>query len=212
MPDVKQEALPAPIRAGRRVVIAPDAAPLEVGPEEVVVRLPPRPGAAFGVHESTRACLAALETCLRPGDTLLDLGTGGGVLSIAGVGLGARWALGLDINPAAVETARENVRLNGVSGSVRVEYGSLSDVTANRLDLPDTTFDVVVANVLPHVLVDFMRAGLARVLRPGGRLIMAGMQQAQMLIIAGVTPAAGLEEIERCEVGQWPALIMRRQG
>lgn len=205
-----EDVMPAPIRAGRRVVVAPDLEPLEARPEDVVVRMPPRPGATFGLHDSTRACLAALEDTLRPGDRLLDLGTGGGILALAGVGLGASRALGLDIDPAAVDTARENARLNAMSDRVRVEYGSLADVLSNRLGLPDPTFDVVVANVLPHVLLDFIRAGLTEALRPGGRLIAAGMQQTQMLVIAGVIPSAGLVEVGRRIEGQWPALVLRR--
>lgn len=200
-----------PIRASKRVVVTPALQPAPADPGDVVVRLTPKLAFGSGAHESTRASLAALEEHLRPGDRMLDLGSGSGILSIAAIGLGASQGFALDINPAAVDTARENVRLNKLGDRVRVEVGSLADVLSNRFGLPETTFDLVTANILPHVLLDFIRQGIAQVLRPGGRLIVAGMQQEHVRYIARVLPATGLEEVDRRDEGQWPALVLRRK-
>ena len=105
------------LRVGRRIVIVPAWEAYAPAPGEVVIRL--EPGMAFGtgLHPTTRLCLEALEAHLAPGCTVLDVGTGSGVLAIAAAKLGARSVLALDADPVAVSVARENVALNGVAGT-----------------------------------------------------------------------------------------------
>ncbi len=131
------------------------------------------PGAAFGtgLHPTTRLCLLYLEKLLQPGMSVLDLGTGSGILSIAAVKLGASSALALDTDPQAVRAARENTRINGVDKYIRVRRGTLS-LRARRLYR--SSFDMALSNITARAISD-LSEGFARVLKPGGILIVSGI-------------------------------------
>ena len=104
-----------PLPIGERLLVCPSWEKADPG-QRVLLSLDP--GMAFGTgsHHTTRMCLELLEAHVRPGDTLLDLGCGSGILSIAGVLLGAAHAIGVDIDPVAERIAGENAALNGVQG------------------------------------------------------------------------------------------------
>ena len=114
-----------PLRTGSRTVIVPTWRSYDPSPGDVVIELDP--GMAFGTghHPTTTMCLAALEELVSPGCSVLDLGCGSGILSIAAAKLGASGVLALDIDATAVETAAANVRQNGVEAAVTVDEGTL---------------------------------------------------------------------------------------
>jgi ribosomal protein L11 methyltransferase len=114
------------LRVGRRIVIVPEWEAYTPMPQEIVIRL--EPGMAFGtgLHPTTRLCLAAIETHLPCAASVLDVGTGSGILSIAAAKLGAASVLALDADPVAVAVAAENVARNGVTGLVTVRHAILS--------------------------------------------------------------------------------------
>ena len=133
------------LRVGIRIVVCPVWEQHETAPGEVVIMLDP--GASFGTghHPTTRLSLELLERRVRPGCSVLDVGTGSGILAIAAAKLGATSVFGFDTDPLAVRMARRNVRMNTVQSQVRVLRGSLP--------LPGrAAFDVVVANITPVVL------------------------------------------------------------
>ena len=120
------------------------------------------PGMAFGTgtHATTKLCIPALEPRLRRrGLSVLDVGTGSGILSIAAAKLGAGEVLGLDIDGVAVRAARENVRQNGVSDIVRIRKGRIGDIRRK--------FDIDVANI-DHKSLRRMRIPLLRHLKTQG--------------------------------------------
>ncbi|MDH7485726.1 MAG: 50S ribosomal protein L11 methyltransferase [Anaerolineae bacterium] len=121
-----------PLRVGQRLLITPSWLTPEAAADEVVIALDPGMAFGSGLHPSTRFCLMLLEQHLRPGDTVLDLGTGSGILAIAAAKLGAASVLARDIDRLAVQIAQENVERNGVGAIVRVEAGSLP-VPGSRL-------------------------------------------------------------------------------
>lgn len=132
------------------------------------------PGMAFGTgtHETTQLCAQALDALLevRPIENLLDVGTGTGILSIAAIKLGAQKATGTEIDPVALQAARENADENGVG-----------DAFVDTLKLPDhwgPSFDVVVANILAEPLLS-LAENIVGALRPGGKLILSGLLEAQ---------------------------------
>jgi len=136
-------------------------------PPAVAVSLDP--GVAFGTgsHPTTQLCLRWLERQVRGGETILDYGCGSGILAIASMKLGAAWACGVDIDPAAVRAAKENADRNGVCCEFSV-------------DSPSRAFkvDIVVANILANPL-KLLAPLLADHVRPGGRIALSGILERQ---------------------------------
>lgn len=132
----------------------------------IALRLPASRAFGTGSHESTRLALAALEEEVRPGASVLDAGTGSGILALAAVALGARFAVGFDTDLDAVFVARENARRHSFGPRVAFFAGPAA-ATASK-------FAIVVANLLPGELLPLLSALSAR-LEPGGRLILSGI-------------------------------------
>lgn len=205
------------LRIGSRIVIVPLWEEYSPAPGEVIIRL--EPGMAFGtgLHPTTCLCLEALETHLTPGCTVLDVGTGSGVLAIAAARLGARYVLALDADPVAVDVAQENIMWNDVADQVTVRRGSLSggDIVPRHftmdgdLELLDTgRFDLVLINILAPVIVR-MAPALAARCASGGRLIVAGLIESQEGSVVRALQAQGLQVIERGLEKDWVSLVAR---
>jgi ribosomal protein L11 methyltransferase len=190
-----------PVRATDRMVVGPPWAEMEAGPGGMVIVIEPKMAFGTGRHESTRLALKALERVVRPGDRVLDLGTGSGVLSIAAARLGAR-CLAVDVDPVALDNARENVALNGVADRVEVVCGSLDAVR-------EAGFDGIVANIQTSVLVPLL-GDLRERLRRGGRLILSGIldrEEAQVREALRRTAWGGPEVIRE---GEWIGVVAER--
>ncbi len=159
------------------------------------------PGVAFGtgVHETTVLCLRALVK-LAPGKTVLDVGTGTGILAIAAARLGAARVVALDLDPAAVGVARDNVAQNGVQDAVSVLQSDLVAAVSGT-----GTFDVVVANLLAG-LVERLLPEVSRMLPPGGRLLASGLVQSQAQRVADAMRRHGFADIEEERIGDWVLL------
>ncbi len=150
------------------------------------------PKSAFGTghHPTTTLCLEAISRLraggsLRPGQTFLDLGTGTGILGLACVKLGLM-GLGLDIDPLAVDNARENLALNNISGGFAVEAGSVERAQGRR-------FDLVIANILAGPLTELARP-IMDCVRPGGALILSGFLGVQTPALEAAYAALGAPE------------------
>ncbi|GBC84227.1 Ribosomal protein L11 methyltransferase [bacterium HR11] len=157
-----------PIRVGRRWIVRP---PWREARPEDRTRLPiliePRRAFGTGLHETTQLMLRWMETLDLEGRTVADVGTGTGVLSIAAARAGAVKVYALDIDPEAVEEARSNVRLNGLTDRIECLVGSFEK-------LSDGSVDILLANLELEPLIEAVPAA-ARVLRPGGVWIVSGI-------------------------------------
>ena len=189
-----------PLRIGRGIVICPTWRECETEPGDAVVRLDP--GMAFGTghHPTTRMCLELLERAVSPGDRVLDLGCGSGILSIAAAKLGAAAVLGFEIDGAAVKSARANVDANGVGDRVEIIHGTLPSAKA-----PPQAFDLALANISARVVED-MAERLADCLAPGGTLIASGVIEAHLDGVTAALESAGATVRERTMDGDWGAL------
>lgn len=192
-----------PLRVGRRLVVAPAWLAPEAAPGDVLVRLDPGMAFGTGTHPTTQLCLAALEDCLGPGQTVLDMGTGSGILAIAAAKLGAASVLALDTDPVAVNVARENVVANGVGEIVKVEAGSL----ARALEMGN--WGLVICNILSSVIIELLDEGLAGAVAPGGTLVLSGILESQAGEIKQAAQKAGLKVMEQRQSGEWVAVIGR---
>jgi len=194
-----------PLRIGQRLVITPSWLTPEAAPGDVVIELDPGTAFGSGSHPSTHLCLTLLEQYLRPGDTVLDLGTGSGILAIAAAKLGADFVLARDIDPIAVRVARENVEHNGVAHLVQVEEGSLPAPGSE----PEA-WNLILVNILAEVIMKLLGQGLAALLAPGGRLILSGIIEPRAPEVEVALQARRLTIIERLEEGDWLAFLAER--
>ena len=201
-----------PLRAGRRLMIVPAWLNPPLQPDDIPIRLDPGMAFGTGTHPTTQLCLAAIERHLRPGQALLDLGTGSGILSIAAAKLGAGPILALDIDDEAVRVAAENTAANGVAGNIVVAKGSLAEVLNGQYGEQWKQAPVVVANILAHIIVVLLNQGLADVLAPGGLLITSGILDTQAFQVTGACRAHGLTVVAQEQSEDWVAVLARKDG
>ncbi len=156
-----------PVQVTRKFVVKPPWSKVRLKKGQIPIEITPGMAFGTGMHATTKLCLHALEALLKiKGLSVLDLGTGSGILSIAAAHLGAKEVLGVDVDGVAVDIARENVRKNGVSDIVKIRKGRLGDIQER--------FDVVVANIDLRSLRR-MRFTFFRHLRSRGCLILSGI-------------------------------------
>ncbi len=192
------------LRVGRRLVVKPPWLEYTAQTDDLVIELDP--GLAFGTghHPTTRLCLEGLERLVRPGDSVLDLGVGSGILSIASVKLGATSALGLDVDPIAVTVARRTCKANGVSPAARAAEGTLPHSLAKP-----ASFDLAVANISARAVLNSAQQ-LHRCLRPGGKLIASGFLHEQAPEFLAGIEGSGLALVARRHLDDWAALVFER--
>ena len=195
-----------PIRASRRFVTVFSEKEYTPEPGTLPIILGPQLAFGGGFHETTQLCLAALEETLRPGASVLDLGTGTGILAIAAAKLGAASVLAVDILPEAVAAANENVGLNGMATVVRVEQGSLDQALHPPGEALPRQFGLVVGNLLAPIIMDMIGQGLVRTLTSKGVLILSGLRLSQQTEIGGALRKSGMEVTEVQPSGDWVCL------
>jgi ribosomal protein L11 methyltransferase len=207
------------LHLGNRTVIRPSWREYAPQPHEVVVELDPGMAFGTGLHPTTRTCLLALEESIRPGDRVLDVGAGSGILSIAALKLGAASVLALDVSTVAVEATRANAAANGVADRIDARLATLEGAAGEPyFPLPPDvsplgpeigTYDVVVANIIARVIAQLAPA-LARATRPGGTLIASGIIAERRAEAEEPLRAAGLTDLSELIEGDWVTLVGRR--
>ncbi|HXE80945.1 MAG TPA: 50S ribosomal protein L11 methyltransferase [Vicinamibacterales bacterium] len=186
------------IRIGRIIVAPPWDVPQPVGGDELLVVIRPSTGFGTGHHATTRLGLRLLQDMDCAGKRVTDVGTGSGVLAIAAARLGAADVLGIDVDPDALENARENVELNGADLPIRL-------VQADGRE-PQRPADIVCANLTGAALTASASALIAQTV-PGGRLMLSGFQHHECEAVLGAFGPASCENVETEE--EWVAAVVR---
>ncbi len=191
------------LRIGEHLVIKPTWLELDPGPDDIVIELDP--GIAFGTgyHPTTDTCLQAMEQHITPGMTVLDLGTGSGILTIAAIKLGAELVTALDIDTMAVTAARRNFRRCRISKQVRLGKGSVPHPTAGA-----GQFDLAVANISARGVADRCPFILTA-LKPGALFIASGLLDAQKDEVASVAEPLGFTLESEWPQEEWTTLLYR---
>ncbi len=190
-----------PFRAGKRLVIKPSWEGWDAQPGDLIIELDPGMAFGTGTHETTAMCVEMIEKHYR-GGSVLDVGTGSGILAIAAARLGAKDGLGVDIDPMAVRVARENVEKNGLSGVIDIREG---DLVAG---LDDVTCDFAVANILADVIA-LLAAPLRRHLKPGAIFVCSGILKEREDDVKQALSENGYALFDRLQKGDWVALASR---
>ncbi|MBI2845501.1 MAG: 50S ribosomal protein L11 methyltransferase [Chloroflexi bacterium] len=171
---------------------------------KLVIRLDPGMAFGTGLHPTTRLSLLALQQHLRPGDEVLDMGTGSGILAIAAAKLGAKRVLALDLDPVAVKVARENLLDNNVQDVVNVAEGSLPTLADND------QFHLILVNILADTIRQMLGDGLANHLRSEGWIIASGIIRGQEQELTSILKVKGFHRIRERKRGDWLALIAQK--
>ncbi len=199
-----QAALPA-VRVGDLVIAPPWDVP--DAPAASLVVITPSTGFGTGHHATTRLCLRMLQALDVAGRSVLDLGTGSGVLAIAALRRGAARAAGVDCDPDALASARDNIARNGVSDHVTLHRADLADLTDTGL----APADIVLANLTAGVLVRHADAIRALAV-PGGTLVLSGVMTDQADAVVAVFEADGVRRlVSRESEDEWVALVLKNE-
>lgn len=162
------------------------------------------PGAAFGTgtHATTSLCLQILENHITAGSTVLDIGCGSGILSIAGVLLGAKSAVGVDIDAQSVKVAKENAEINGVSDKTEYLVGDLADKITDK-------YSVVCANIVADVIIKLLE-NVADFMEDGAVLITSGIIDIRKADVVNGFKRFGFKIIEEHTKDNWYAFVCRK--
>ncbi len=212
----KQHFHPVPI--GKRLLIIPTWMDFAAG-ERTVVKIDPGMAFGTGTHPTTQLCLGILEDLLDPHligtlaegksqQMMIDLGCGSGILGIAAVKLGVSYALGVDLDPEAVESARQNSVVNDVGNHLDFFVGSLAEIKAGSFPIKRAT--LVVANILAPVIVRLLAAGLNDIVATHGKLILSGILEQQAADVEAAVRASGMHLKGKRQDGDWLALIVEQ--
>lgn len=169
---------------------------------EIVIRLDPGLAFGTGTHATTRLSLQGLETYIRGGETILDVGTGSGVLSIASSALGAGEIHAFDLDEVAVRSAKENVKMNAYAQNVSVSANDL----LKGIEIPA---DIVVANILAEIIVPLIPDAW-RLLKPNGIFITSGIIEAKKELILSELETQGFTILQVLQMKDWFAIVAQK--
>lgn len=192
-----------PVKISEKITITPtweDYQP--VSSDELIIELDPGMAFGTGTHPTTVLSMQALERYLKPNDTVIDVGTGSGVLSIASALLGAQHVSAYDLDEVAVNSARINTKLNKVHDKIQVKQNNL-------LDHIDEKPDLIVANILAEIILRFEKDAY-QLLKPEGIFITSGIIQAKKEQVRQALIDAGFRIIEINQMEDWISIIAQK--
>ncbi|NFT91321.1 50S ribosomal protein L11 methyltransferase [Clostridium botulinum] len=183
-----------------RIVVKPMWEEYSPKNEELVIELDPGMAFGTGTHETTRMCVKALEKYVEHDSTVFDVGCGSGILAIAAAKLGAKLALGVDLDPVAVESAKENVGLN--------DLDNIEILEGNLLDVIDGKADIVVANIIAEIIC-ILTDDVSKALNKGGLFITSGIIHERVEMVTSKLDECGFEVMEVNKDGEWNCIVAK---
>ena len=193
-----------PFYAGTHLVVKPTWEAFTPSPGDRIIEIDPGMAFGSGTHETTGMCISLLEETICGGETVIDVGTGSGILAIASALLGAGHVCAVDIDPDAVRVAKENVEHNHVEDVVTVREGDLLKQT-------DETCDICVANIISDIIISFASPLKAHI-HAGGLFICSGIVRERTDEVRNALLNAEYEILKEEHRGEWTAFLCRRNS
>ena len=185
----------------------------EVKPEDrdkMIIHIDPGTAFGTGMHETTQLCIRQLKKYVTKDTELLDVGTGSGILSIIALKLGARHAVGTDLDPCAVPAVEENKEVNGIPvEAFDMMIGNIIDDKEVQDRVGYEKYDIVTANILADVLVPLTPV-IVHQMKPGAVYITSGILDVKEEVVKEAVVAAGLEVVEVTHQGEWVSVTARK--
>lgn len=200
-----------PFRVADDIIIKPTWETLEEKKEnDLVIEIDP--GTAFGTgsHETTKLCIQGLRKYITDETVLLDVGSGSGILSIIGLKLGAKSALGTDIDPNAIHAMYENAEVNGITEEeFVVKIGNIIDDQTLQEEVGMEKYDIVVANILADVIIP-LSAEIGKHLKKDGLYITSGIINMKRDEVKEAIEKNGFTIVEENEMGEWVSFVAKK--
>ncbi len=192
-----------PIRLGDHIVICPGWLEYEKQPDDKVIEIDPGMAFGTGTHETTGMCAALIEKYVQPGQRVIDIGTGSGILAIVAAHMGAKEVLATDLDAVAVRVAAENAALNGFGDKIDCRCGDL-------LDVVDVSGDVVIANIIADVILMLAKPVRERIV-PNGVFICSGIAIDRREDVRRALLENDYEILDEPVKGEWAAFAARKR-
>ena len=198
-----------PLTVGEKILIVPEWETAENTDGKVVFTINPGMSFGTGTHQSTQLCIESLEKHIKPGDSVLDLGCGSGILSIISMLLEADHALAIDIDPNAAKIARENAEKNNIdpqkyqtaAGNILTD-GSVKELVARE------QYDIILANIVADVIIGLC-GDAKKALKQGGVFITSGIILERIDDVVSALENTGFEIINIAKKGEWASITAK---
>jgi ribosomal protein L11 methyltransferase len=197
----------APIKVGKKLMIVPSWMKVE-DPTRIAVKINPSMAFGTGTHPTTQLCLEHFEKYILPGQPVIDIGCGSGILSIAAIKLGASHVVAVDVDNAAVKNTQSNAEMNGVLDKIETGMGSVGEALGMSYSLHQAP--MVVANILATILTRLLNEELAALVAPGGTLILSGILDTQFDALDYEARKFGLKLLEKRTKSDWVSPVYRK--
>lgn len=190
-----------PFKFTDKIVIKPSWEEYIAQEDEIVIEMDPGMAFGTGTHETTKMCAVLGEKYIRDNDKVLDLGCGTAILGLLAVKLGAASALAVDIDDAAVKTARQNIDNNGETNKIQVMRCALNGVT-------EGTFDMIFINIIADVIIDISKE-IKKYVKNGTNIILSGIIKDRKTEVKSKYLDLGFILVEELNMGEWEAMVFR---
>lgn len=194
-----------PVKCGEHIVIVPMWEEYDAAPDDVIIKMDPGMAFGTGTHETTRLCLALMEKHLREDMTVMDMGTGSGILAIYAAKLGAKKIDAYDIDPVAVRVAKENFAQNGVSDKI---FCDVSDLMENAKKNTEK-YDFVCANIVADIVIRLSEC-MGDYVKKDGLCAVSGIIESQAERVKNAVCGKGFVLIDETKENDWCAFMFKK--
>lgn len=198
-----------PIKIGEKLLILPSwLNQTDEDRNRIIVKIDPSMAFGTGTHPTTQMCMSLSEEFCQPGMDVIDVGCGSGILSVAAIKLGAKKALGVDLDYVSVVAAKNTAELNSVHKKLEVGLGSVTEI--NNGDFSFQNASLVLTNILAPIILRLFTNGLSKLVKENGYLILSGILDYQSDEVVQKALEEGFHLIKKVMINDWVALAFQK--